>query len=424
MFGLRSARGRAALASVVLILVLVVVAIVAVLRVRQHQERLLTLQDTAASVATLEDTRAQLFRELAALSSLVVSDDPTLADEYRQAAARLEQDLIQVRAKAAAAGKADHVATLDDLTEQIYSFDETASAALPLLLQGNTQTKSQLAAAVVPNIRVEVEAMVAALDQLAGDEQAELATERAAANDAANVTSWIVVGFGGVVLLVAIGMAIATIVSMVGPLASLRASARAIASGDLESRAKVSGPEEIASLARDFNEMTEALSAKTKEYIDTTNLTGDIIARLDKHGRYTFVNDAACEFVGRPREELLGADARAFVHPEDLEATAQAIRETMNSKNLLRGAVGRFITPMGTRVVEWNGCPLFDEEDQYVGLQITGRDITERKQMDETLRESEERFRSLSASAPIGIFLTDPQVSAFTLTRACRLSPG
>ena len=37
------------------------------------------------------------------------------------------------------------------------------------------------------------------------------------------------------------------------------------------------------------------------------------------------------------------------------------------------------------------------------------RDITERKQTDETIRLSEARFRSLSAASPVGIFQTDKQ---------------
>jgi diguanylate cyclase (GGDEF)-like protein/PAS domain S-box-containing protein len=125
------------------------------------------------------------------------------------------------------------------------------------------------------------------------------------------------------------------------------------------------------------------LRRRTDEYVATTNLTVDVIARLDNRGRWAFLNDAACQFLGKSREELLGTDSRAYVHPEDAEATIQAIRETRAKKRPTLGFANRFVTPMGIRVVEWNGHPLFDEEDEYAGVQITGRDITERKQMEE-----------------------------------------
>ena len=128
---------------------------------------------------------------------------------------------------------------------------------------------------------------------------------------------------------------------------------------------------------------TAELRRRTDEYIATTNLTGDIIARMTKDGMWTFLNDAACQFYGKRREELLGTDSRTFLHPEDSEPTAQAIRQTRAKRQPIGGLVNRQITPMGTRVVEWNGYPLFDEDGQYTGIQITGRDITERKQMEE-----------------------------------------
>ena len=62
---------------------------------------------------------------------------------------------------------------------------------------------------------------------------------------------------------------------------------------------------------------------------------------------------------------------------------------------------------MGTRVVEWNGYPLFDEDGQYAGIQITGRDITERKQMEEALRESEGRYRLLAENTSDLIWTMD-----------------
>jgi diguanylate cyclase (GGDEF)-like protein/PAS domain S-box-containing protein len=161
---------------------------------------------------------------------------------------------------------------------------------------------------------------------------------------------------------------------------------------------------------RDITErrqIEDVLAAKTEEYIATTNLTGDIIARLDKRGRWAFLNDAACQFYGKPREELLGIGSRAYVHPEDLEATAQVIRETRARKSLTTGFVNRQVTPLGARVVEWNGYPIFDEQGDYAGIQITGRDITERRQIEDALEESERRYRLLTESTSDLIWTMD-----------------
>ncbi len=134
---------------------------------------------------------------------------------------------------------------------------------------------------------------------------------------------------------------------------------------------------------KELQRSAQELRRSADQYIATTNLTGDVICRMDRRGNWTFLNDAACQFYGKPREELLGTDSRAFTHPEDLGPTAEAIREMRRRKEPVSGFVNRQVTPMGTRVVEWNGYPLFDEEGEYTGIQITGRDITERKQLEE-----------------------------------------
>ena len=205
----------------------------------------------------------------------------------------------------------------------------------------------------------------------------------------ADVTFWLIIARGVVAFVLTAGIATVVLLSILRPLAVLRLSARAIAAGNLNARARVYGPEEVASLARDFNRMTDALAAKTEEYVTTTNLTGDIIGRLDVQNRWTFLNDAACQFYGKPRERLLGTDAAATLHPEDLESTARVLQEARASKEPRQGLVNRVVTPLGTRVVEWNAYPLFDKEGGDAGFQITGRDITERNRVQEALRESE-----------------------------------
>jgi len=158
---------------------------------------------------------------------------------------------------------------------------------------------------------------------------------------------------------------------------------------------------------KEVQRYAQELKRSADEYIATTNLTGDVICRLDKRGRWTFLNDGACQFFGKPRKELLGTDSRAYLHPDEVELTAQAIRQMRAKKKPVGGFVNRHLTPMGTRVVEWNGYPLFDDEGQYTGIQITGRDITERKQMEEALRESEARYRLLAENASDLIWTID-----------------
>ena len=175
---------------------------------------------------------------------------------------------------------------------------------------------------------------------------------------------------------------------------------------------------EALQMHNELQRYAQELKRSADVYIATTNMTGDIIVRLDKHGRWILLNDAACQFFGKPRDELLGAQSMDYVHPEDVASTTQAIRETRARKELVRGFVHRFLTATGPRVVEWNAYPLFDEDGQYAGVQITGRDITERKQMEEALRKSEERYRLLAENTSDLIWSVDMSL------RYTYMSPG
>ncbi len=144
--------------------------------------------------------------------------------------------------------------------------------------------------------------------------------------------------------------------------------------------------------------------AKTRdEYLSITNLTGDIIVNIDREGRWAFLNDGACMFWGKPREELLGKTFRDYLHPEDYEKTAaSAIQENIETRQIVRGVINRQKTPKGWRTVEWNAAPLFDKSGEYVGMQATGRDITERKRAEEAI-EHLARFPSENPNPVIRI---------------------
>src|SRR4029077_3843514 len=65
-------------------------------------------------------------------------------------------------------------------------------------------------------------------------------------------------------------------------------------------------------------------------------------------------------------------------------------------------------TPDGAkRYVSVSGLPVFDESGRFIGYRGVGRHITDRKRAEAALRASEERWRAMFETAPVGIATLD-----------------
>ena len=128
----------------------------------------------------------------------------------------------------------------------------------------------------------------------------------------------------------------------------------------------------------------------------------DLICRFLPNGILTFVNDAYCHYFGRSREELLGANLMSLIPQEDQAGAAAKLAELnadhpsdINEHWVLRadGAV---------RWVQWRNRAILDEGQDLIELQSVGHDLTDQRQIEERLRESEEQFRLTFDQSPIG----------------------
>ena len=98
-------------------------------------------------------------------------------------------------------------------------------------------------------------------------------------------------------------------------------------------------------------------------------------------------------------------------------------RETLDAHLPFRDfELARSTPDGGKRYVSASGTPVFDDKGQFLGYRGVGRDITERKQAEVDIRESEQRFRTLFEKANDAIFVENERDEIVEVNeRACAL---
>jgi PAS domain S-box-containing protein len=171
-------------------------------------------------------------------------------------------------------------------------------------------------------------------------------------------------------------------------------------------------PEGIILLSVDITKRKRAenaLHGSETEYRDLVETSQNLIWKCNVEGQLTFLNPAWEDTHGYELSEMLGRQFTDFQLPE---VAARDNREFR--RHLEGGAVTGYETTHISKSGEvihlvFNAIPMLDDDGQVVGTQGTAYDITERKQAEEELRESEKRYRALFEGAPDAIFLADPE---------------
>lgn len=168
-------------------------------------------------------------------------------------------------------------------------------------------------------------------------------------------------------------------------------------------------------------EAREALIRSEARYRVIVECQNDLIYRFDPQTTLLFVNDAVCRFLGKSYEELVGT---SFL-TQFVESDQQALRAWLTDFNPDHPVASRecqVLLPEGQR--RWLALMVyafFDEREQVQEFQAVGRDITERVKVEEALRQSEHRFRTITESSLVGIFVLQDGVLRYVNPAMARM---
>ena len=148
----------------------------------------------------------------------------------------------------------------------------------------------------------------------------------------------------------------------------------------------------------------ESLRQSEKLYRQLVETQTDLIIRLDLQGRVTFANTVVSQALGQPLANLLGESMFQFFHPDDLPKFLENIMHLISPPHCFITEEQRLLTVNGMRWVQWNATAIKNQKGEIVELQAVGRDITERKQIEDSLREGEARLSLALEAAEMGIW--------------------
>lgn len=151
-----------------------------------------------------------------------------------------------------------------------------------------------------------------------------------------------------------------------------------------------------------------------KSFLDETSFNKTLIqsnpaffVAISADGKLRMINDSMLNALGYTLDEVIGSDyLSTFVPPYDREEVSKVFESLTETKEPVISENHVLTKDKRELLVEWHGRPVFKENefDFFIGV---GLDITERKKVEESLKDSEEKFRSLTENSLDTIMLFD-----------------
>lgn len=167
-------------------------------------------------------------------------------------------------------------------------------------------------------------------------------------------------------------------------------------------------PRYVTGVGRDISELKNATEAlrETTEYLENLfDYANAPIIVWDRASRITRFNRAFERLTGYASSEVIGAGLAILFPAESQEESLGKIDDTLTGEYWESVEIPILTKDGKMRIVLWNSANVYGVDGNTVTATIAqGQDISERKQAEDALRESEDRYRQIFEHATEGIF--------------------
>ena len=170
----------------------------------------------------------------------------------------------------------------------------------------------------------------------------------------------------------------------------------------------VAGAKDISKLKEEINERKraeKALRESQRFFSSTLNNLLTFIGVLEPNGKVIFVNNTALDTAGIKLEDVMGKmfyDTYWWAYSHEAQQMIRDYTERCASGETFSGEIQIQVAGGSLRWIEFSMHPIYDEKGKVRYLVPEGRDITERKRAEESLRKSEAQLRQAQKMEAVG----------------------
>ncbi len=173
---------------------------------------------------------------------------------------------------------------------------------------------------------------------------------------------------------------------------------------------EINGENKVIAIVQDITEkirLEKKLKESEEKFRDLFEYADDPMYTIDKLGFFTAINRSGLKILGGDNEEIIGSHISKWLTPDSLKASMDILAKQMSGELFEEAVLIEVITKDGTHKWGESKTRIMKDGDTITGIHGIVRDITEKKRLEQELKESESRYRELFDNAEDAMYVLD-----------------